>query len=104
MEASPMTPARLSDQRLLVLHTLRLAGFVGADAVARRTGVDPVTVGETLEQARADGYVVERSGRISGWILPPDGRAAHARLLAEELDERGCRAEVEAADAAFVAL
>ena len=99
-----MTPARLSDQRLLVLHTLRLAGFVGADAVAQRTGVDPVTVGETLEQARADGYVVERSGRISGWILTPDGRAAHARLLAEELDERGCRAEVETADAAFVAL
>ena len=99
-----MTPARLSDQRLLILHTLRLAGFVGADAVAQRTGVDPVTVGQTLEQARADGHVVERSGRISGWILTPDGRAAHARLLAEELDERGCRAEVEAADAAFVAL
>jgi hypothetical protein len=99
-----MTPARLSDQRLLVLHTLRLAGFVEADAVSQRTGVDPVTVGETLEQARADGYVVARSGRISGWILTPDGRAAHARLLADELDERGCRAEVEAADAAFVEL
>jgi hypothetical protein len=99
-----MTPARLTDPRLLVLHTLRLAGFVGADAVAQRTGVDPVTVHDTLEQAHADGYVVERAGRISGWILTPDGRAAHARMLADELDERGCRAEVEAADAAFVAL
>ena len=99
-----MTATRLSDQRLLVLHTLRLAGFVGADALSQRTGVDPVIVGETLEQARVDGYVVERSGRVSGWILTPDGRAAHARLLADELDEQGCRAEVEAANAAFLAL
>ena len=99
-----MTPVRLTDQRLLVLHTLRLSGFVSGDAVAERTGVDAVTVHAILEQARADGHVVQRSGRISGWILTPDGRAAHARMLGDELAERGCRPEVEAANEAFLAL
>jgi len=99
-----MTSARLTDQRLLVLHTLRLRGFVDSDTVAHRTGVDAATVAEILEQARADGHVVERSGRISGWILTPDGRAAHAGLLADELAERGCRSEVELANEAFLAL
>jgi hypothetical protein len=99
-----MTSARLTDQRLLVLHTLRLRGFVDSDTVAQRTGVDAATVAELLEQARADGHVVERSGRISGWVLTPDGRAAHAGLLADELAERGCRSEVELANESFLAL
>jgi hypothetical protein len=99
-----MTSARLTDQRLLVLHTLRLRGFVDSDTVAQRTGVDGATVADILEQARTDGHVVERSGRISGWILTPDGRSAHARLLADELAESGCRSEVELANEAFLAL
>jgi hypothetical protein len=99
-----MTAARLADQRLLVLHALRLSGFVDADSLADRTGVDPATVHELLEQARGDGYAVERSGRISGWILTPEGRLSHARLLADELAERGCRPQVEAANEAFLAL
>ncbi|HEV7861057.1 MAG TPA: MarR family transcriptional regulator [Acidimicrobiia bacterium] len=99
-----MTPARLTDQRLLVLHSLRLRGFVDRDSVAQRTGVDAATVAHILEQACADGHVVERSGRISGWILTPDGRAAHAGLLAEELAERGCRSDVELGNEAFLAL
>jgi hypothetical protein len=99
-----MTSARLTDQRLLVLHTLRLRGFVDSDTVAHRTGVDAAAVADILEQARADGHVVERSGRISGWVLTPDGRGAHAGLLADELAERGCRSEVELANESFLAL
>src|SRR5258705_5600048 len=92
-----MTSARLTDQRLLVLHTLRLRGFVDSDTVAHRTGVDAATVADILEQARTGGHVVQRSGRISGWILTPDGRAPHARLLADQLAERGCPSQVELA-------
>ena len=99
-----MTSARLADPPLLVLHTLHLSGFVDTDRLAQRTGVEEDRVLEILEQARNDGYVVERSGRVSGWILTPEGRAAHARLLADELAERGCRAQVEAAHEAFLAL
>ena len=99
-----MTPARLADQPLLILHTLRLSGFVDADRLAQRTGVEPAAVVEILEQARSNGHVVERTGRISGWVLTPDGRLAHAALLADELAERGCRPQVEAANQAFLAL
>src|SRR2546421_2090688 len=99
-----MTSARLTDRRLLVLHTLRLRGFVDRDTVAQQTGMDPATVTGILEQARADGHVVERSGRISGWILTPEGRATHAQMLADELAARGCRPEVEAANEAFLEL
>ena len=99
-----MTPARLADQPLLVLHSLRLSGFVDADRLAERTGVEVATVHGILEQARCNGYVVERSGRISGWVLTPEGRAAHARMLADELAERGCRPQVEAANELFLAL
>jgi len=99
-----MTPAGLADQPLLVLHILRLSGFVGADRVAQRTGLELATVHEILEQARGDGLVVERTGRITGWILTPEGRVAHAALLADELGAAGCRPQVEAANEAFLAL
>jgi hypothetical protein len=99
-----MPPARVTDHRLLVLHTLRLSGFVAADTVAERTGIDEPAVQQMLEEAAADGYVAQRSGRISGWILTPDGREVHARMLADELAESGCRGEVEAANEAFLAL
>jgi DNA-binding MarR family transcriptional regulator len=99
-----VTPARLADQPLLVLHILRLSGFVDADRLAQRTGVEVATVHEILERASSDGLVVERTGRIPGWVLTPEGRASHARLLADELAEHGCRPQVEAANDAFLAL
>ena len=99
-----MTPSRLADQPLLILHTLRLSGFVDADRLAERTGAELGTVHAILEQARCEGHVIERTGRISGWVLTPEGRLAHARLLADELAERACRPQVEAANEAFLAL
>lgn len=93
-----------TDPRLLVLHLLRLGGFVAADRVARGTGLDVDVVTGVLETARTDGLATERSGRISGWVLTPDGRAAHAALLAGELEQRGAQAAVEEANTAFLAL
>lgn len=93
-----------TDPRLLVLHLLRLGGFVAADKLARRAGLPEPDVRAVLAQAGADGLVAERSGRISGWMLTKDGRRAHAALLAEELAERDAREAVERADTAFLAL
>ena len=93
-----------TDPRLLVLHTLRLGGFVAADKIAARSSLDADVVAAVLDRAGADGLAIERSGRISGWVLTPAGRTEHASLLAAELDRLDARAAVERADLAFVAL
>jgi hypothetical protein len=93
-----------TDPRLLVLHLLRLGGFVAADRLAARTGLSEPDVMAVLEQARADGHAAERSGRISGWMLTKDGRTEHAALLADELERLGARDAVEEANTAFLAL
>jgi hypothetical protein len=93
-----------TDPRLLVLHALRLSGFAAPDRIARATGLDEPAVTAVLQRAATDGHATERTGRISGWVLTADGRAEHAALLDIELRERGARADVEAADRAFVEL
>ncbi|MFC4948263.1 MarR family transcriptional regulator [Pseudonocardia sp. GCM10023141] len=93
-----------TDSRLLVLHLLRLTGFVAAERIARDTGLTGVEVVAVLDGASSAGHATERTGRISGWTLTAAGRAAHAALLAEELEQRGARADVEVADRAFVTL
>lgn len=91
-----------TDDRLLVLHTLRLGGFASAEKVAARTGLADVEA--MLAELAADGLAVERTGRISGWSPTPAGRAALAGLLADELAARDARAAVQAADTTFAAL
>ena len=80
----------MADTRLPALHLLRLKGFAsdvpGADGLA------------------ADGLAVHRDGRLSGWSLTPDGRATHAKLIAEELDASGSRAAIEDGYRRFLAL
>lgn len=108
-EASTVTAERTptttdTDPRLLVLHLLRLGGFVAADRLAARSDLSEADVAAVLEQAAADGLANERSGRISGWMLTKDGRSEHATLLADELERLGARTAVEEANTAFLAL
>lgn len=93
-----------TDPRLLVLHALRLSGYLPGEKISARSGLSVDEVGGLLGAALADELVKQRTGRISGWVLTPAGRAAHAELLAEELRARDCRAEVELADSRFVEL
>jgi hypothetical protein len=96
--------AHQSEPRLLVLHGLRLKGFAEADVVAAVTGVPGDAVSTQLEAFAADGLVLRRDGRVSGWSLTPTGRKEHERLLADELDSAGVRHAVEDAYRRFVAL
>ena len=89
---------------LPVLHALRLSGFAAPDRVAEIAGLDEPTATTLLGQAQADGLVMERNGRISGWLLTKDGRAAHATLLAEEVAASEALPAVEEADSGFLAL
>ena len=86
-----------SEARLLVLHGLRLGGFVEPDVVAARSGLAEAQVSELLAAALADGLARRRDGRVSGWLLTAEGRSEGERLLAAELDATGARATVAAA-------
>lgn len=79
----------------LVLLGLRLAGFRPVEVVAATAGLPTQEVAELLEGFAVAGLAIHRSGRLNGWALTPAGRAEGERLLAAELDETGCRGEVE---------
>ena len=67
-------PPHRSDPELLVLHTLRLKGFVDADVVAnacRQPEPSPSTNRST--SCATVGTSSRRDGRISGWSLTPQG-------------------------------
>ncbi len=93
--------AYASDPRFLVLHTVRLKGFADHEVVAARVGFDPAP---HLEELRDGGLAVKREGRVSGWALTPDGRAHHAKLIADELSTSGQREPVEGGYNRFLAI
>ncbi len=93
-----------SDPELLVLHAVRLAGFVDAPTVAGRLGLPIDEVERHLANATADGFARHRSGSRPGWSLTDEGRKENERLLADELDRSGHRDVVESAYRRFVEL
>ncbi len=93
-----------SAPRLLVLHGLRLKGFAMPEAIASVVSLPVDEVGRQLDELRAGELVLHREGRLTGWSLTPSGRKEHERLLADELDRVGCRAEVDAAYRTFLGL
>jgi DNA-binding MarR family transcriptional regulator len=87
---------------LAVLHALRLRGFAEPAAIGETTGIDADTATMVIDGLAADGLVTHREGRISGWTLTPEGRDAHARLLADERADAGWDVELEHAYEQFV--
>ena len=88
--------AHQSEPTFLVLHALRLKGFVAAPAVAELTGLDHGDAQARLEQLREAELAALREGRLSGWSLTPAGRARHAELIAAEVAAAACKAAVDA--------
>ncbi len=95
----------VSDQRLLVLHGLRLEGFGEHDAIAAVVGVAPADVARVLDDLAAEDLAVHRDGpRLAGWALTAAGRDAQEAALAAELDTVGGRDVVHGAYTRFLAL
>ena len=91
--------------QLLVLHAVRLLGFGAGASVARRFGLDADEVAEVLLDAEALGWVSRSTfGSTTGWSLSDAGRAEGERLLAVDLEERGCRATVQDVHEEFLPL
>jgi hypothetical protein len=96
--------AHQTQSRLRILHAVRLRGFADDDTVAELSGADSGTVATVLAELAAEGLAVKREGRLSGWSVTPDGRATHAKVIAEELDAAGCRSAVDDAYQRFLAV
>ena len=94
--------AEPSNPELLTLHSLRLKGFIDAAEAAELAGLEPATVEANLATFSEQGLVIHREGRVSGWQLPADGRAAGEAMLAAELDASGARDAVAGAYQRFL--
>jgi len=94
-----------SPRDLLVLHAVRILGFAGAAAVARRFGLDPAETLEELHDVEARGWVTHAGfAGLEGWSLTTSGRAENERLLAAELHRVGGAPEVTAVYRDFLPL
>src|SRR5689334_6766118 len=96
--------ATASDPDLLVLHGLRLKSFAPAEVVAELTGVPIEGVVARLEAFRDKEWSRYREGVLTGWMLTAAGRIEAERMLADELDAVGARADIDAAYRRFLLL
>jgi hypothetical protein len=94
----------VSDPRFLVIHGLRLKGFVEAEPLAELVGLPPSDVAAELAALTDAGLVLHRDGRLSGWSLTPVGREEHARLVADEVETAGARDDIDVGYRAFLSL
>ena len=94
--------AFISDPSFHTLHVTRLRGRAPIDSVRAAVGRDDVL--QLLRRLAAVGHVEYHTGRVSGWGPTPDGREAHAALLAAEREAAGVQAELRCAYDSFVAV
>jgi hypothetical protein len=94
------------DSTLLVLHVIRVRGYVKPEGIEEGSGLQRAVIDEILEALERDGAAEAKTGRIEGWRLTPQGKTTHERLLAQEGDnDPAVRARLEAAyDQTFSAL
>jgi hypothetical protein len=83
--------------RFLVLHALTVKGVAGEDALIDATGLPADDVREETARLLAAELVRQRKGRIGGFALLDAGKAAHAELLAGNVDD----AATQALDSAY---
>lgn len=75
-------------ERFVVVHALKVKGMATADDLAEITGRDDLA--PVLAELTGEGLAKERTGRVAGFALTKEGRAAHPQLLAGAVtdDER----------------
>ena len=71
---------------LLVLHAVRVTGFIDTAAIAHRFDLDASETEEHLRDAEAHGWTTYTAfGDTAGWSLTERGRAENERRLTSEL-------------------
>lgn len=72
-------------EEFAVLHALKVCGFADEDRVAARTGLAADRVSAVLEATAEAGHTKSRTGRISGHMLTPAGKARHVLLRGDSV-------------------
>jgi hypothetical protein len=73
-----------SESRFLVLHALRVRGFLSADATSELAALPTVEVVKHLKQLETEELARYRDNR-DVWQLTPPGREAHLAALAKDV-------------------
>ena len=94
----------VGSSRVAVLHATRVKGFASTEALCEMTGLDAATVDAETERASAEGLMVHRDGRITGWMLTPAGREIHPAELVAETSSSGAQKLIEATYERFIEL
>jgi hypothetical protein len=90
-----LTTVRPESPTATGLHLLRVSGSRTHDDLADAIGP------ETVDALLADGLATVAGSRV---LLTPEGRDAHQRAIAHELNENGCRAAIEDGYSRFLPL
>lgn len=86
-----------NEDELRVVHALRLKSFADTDVVAEAAGVGQDEAKQVLDGLAAAEHVKFRENpRMTGWMLTREGRAHGEVLLAQQLDDAGKRADLDA--------
>lgn len=88
--------------KLVVLHTVRLAGFASSTTLAERAELPVEIVEETIHLLESQKLIEKfRFANTSGWILNEAGKQHDAKLLQRELGASGIRPVLEQASQDF---
>ena len=83
-----------SESNLLILHTLRIRGFVELSEIVISTRLKVEEVESHLDSFKENNLVNYREGRIEGWMLTQEGRGRSQQLVTSELESSGFREEI----------
>ena len=83
-----------SESNLLILHALRIRGFVQLSEIVISTRLKVEEVESHLDSFKENNLVNYREGRIEGWMLTQEGRGRSQQLVTSELESSGFREEI----------
>ena len=93
-----------SDPTFHTLHAVRLRGRATTEAVTHSLGTAADEVEHLLQRAAEAGHLKYREGRAAGWSLTPEGRDAHAALVAADREGCGAAEKIRAAYQQFLGI
>ena len=93
-----------SESSLLILHTLRIRGFVQSSEIVVSTGLKLEEVENCLDLFRENSLVSYREGRIEGWMLTQEGREKSQQLVSSELESSGFKEEINSSYQRFLSI